>query len=52
MPKMMMVSKEVFTNLRRRRVGLVVASFSFAMLQTAAYSPFSVWKDPVYMGWA
>ena len=27
--------------------GLVVASFSFTMLQMAAYSPFSVQKDPM-----
>ena len=52
MPEMMVVHKEVFANLKKRVVGPIVASFSFAMLQTAAYSPFSVWKDPVYMGWA
>ena len=34
--------------------GLVIASFFFTMLQTAAYSPFSVQKGPAYVGarWA
>jgi len=32
--------------------GLVVASFSFTMLQMAAYSPFSVQKNPAHVGWA
>jgi len=50
MPEMMVVHKEVFANLKGRVVGLVIASFSFAMLQMAAYSLFSVQKDPVYTG--
>jgi len=52
MPKMMVVNKKVFTNLKRRAVGLIVTSFSSATLQMAAYSLFSVQKDPTYMGWA
>jgi len=52
MPEMMVVNEKVFVNLIRRGVGLIVALFSFTMLQTAAYSPFSVQKDPTYMGWA
>jgi len=52
MPEMMVVNKKVFANLIRRVVGLIVALFSFAMLQMAAYSLFSVQKDPAYMGWA
>ena len=50
MPEIMVVNEKVFANLIRRVVGLVVTLFSFAMLQTAAYSPFSVQKDPVYAG--
>jgi len=52
MPEMIVVNEKVFTNLIRRAVGLVVALFSFAMLQTAAYSLFSVQKNPAYTGWA
>jgi len=52
MPEMMMVNKEVFVNLKRRVVVLIITLFSFTMLQMAAYSPFSVQKDPVHMGWA
>ena len=52
MPEMMVVNEKVFANLKGRAAGLIVASFSFAMLQTAAYSLFSVQKDPVHMGWA
>ena len=52
MPEMMVVNGKVFVNLKRRGVGLVVTSFSFAMLLTAAYSPFSVQKDPTHVGWA
>ena len=51
MPEMMVVNGKVFANLKRRGVGLVVTLFSFAMLQMAAYSPFSVQKDPAYAGW-
>jgi len=49
---MMVVNGKVFANLKRRVVGLVVTLFSFATLQTAAYSPFSVQKGPAYVGWA
>jgi len=52
MPEMMMVNKEVFANLKRRVVGLIITLFSFTMLQTAAYGPFSVQKDPTHAGWA
>jgi len=52
MPEMMVVNGKVFANLKGRAVGLVVALFSFAMLQTAAYSLFSMQKDPAHVGWA
>jgi len=54
MPEMMVVNEKVFVNLKGRAMGLVVTSFSFATLQTAAYSSLSVQKDPAYVGaqWA
>jgi len=52
MPEMVVVNEEVFTNLKGRAVGLIIALFSFAMLQMVAYSPFSVQKGPARTGWA